>query len=93
MGRKGTNEDSNEPVLLDAAPMTEESLTLEEDEWTRREGTGQTQRTLLWIWLMMPIVVEDGMDKNNNILCSEWCRSQARAKRSQEEVLMLREEM
>ncbi len=80
VGRKGTNEDSDEPVPLDAAPTTEESLTLEEDERMRREGTGPTRRTLSWIWLMMPIVVEDRMDKNDDILRSEWCRSQARVK-------------
>ncbi|SJK99851.1 uncharacterized protein ARMOST_03162 [Armillaria ostoyae] len=32
-------------------------------------------------------------NKNNEILQSEWCRSHAHAKQSQEEVLLLREEM
>ncbi len=33
------------------------------------------------------------MDKNDKILHSEWCRSHAQVKRSEEEVLLLQEEM
>ncbi|SJL12088.1 uncharacterized protein ARMOST_15509 [Armillaria ostoyae] len=35
----------------------------------------------------------DGTDNNEKILQTEWCKSRARAKRSSEEVLLLREEM
>ncbi|PBK62691.1 hypothetical protein ARMSODRAFT_895409, partial [Armillaria solidipes] len=92
-GRRGTNEDSNEPPLPNIGIPQEDEINLDREEQGQHDGTGETQRTLSWIWLTTLIDVEDRTDKNNDILQSEWCRSRARASRSKEEVLLLREEM
>ncbi|PBK63848.1 hypothetical protein ARMSODRAFT_990134 [Armillaria solidipes] len=91
-GRRGTNEDSDEPCRDSELPP-EEEINVELDDRGLHGGTGETRRTLSWIWLTTTINLEDGTDKNDEILRSEWCRSRARAKRSEEEVLLLREEM
>ncbi len=92
-GRRGTNKDSDEPPLPSIGVPQEDEINLDREERGQHDGTGETWRTLSWIWLTMPIDVEDGTDKNDDILRSEWCRSRARASRSEEEVLLLREEM
>lgn len=86
-GRQGTNEDSDEPqrTIQDAA----EEIDVELEERGVHGSTGETRRTLSWIWLTSTINLYDRTDKNDEILCSEWCRSRAHAKRSQEEVLLL----
>lgn len=56
-------------------------------------GWGQTGKTTSWIWQTVAVSVEDGADPDDRILRSEWCRSRARAKRSEEEVKLLMEEM
>ncbi len=71
----------------------EEGLNLEVKECTQEEGTRETHRTLSWIWQTTSINIEDGTDNNEEILHVEWCKSWAQAKRSLEEVLLLREEM
>ncbi|EDR05358.1 uncharacterized protein LACBIDRAFT_329781 [Laccaria bicolor S238N-H82] len=58
----------------------------------RKDGTGETRRTLSWIWVVEGFrVSEDSAD--DNILWSEWAKSHARAKRTTEDVLLLCEEM
>ncbi|KAL0562870.1 hypothetical protein V5O48_019209, partial [Marasmius crinis-equi] len=58
-------------------------------------GTGDTRKELSWIWVHrgFKINVEDGADDSNNLLRAEWCRSRARVRRAQEEVLIVKEEM
>ncbi|KAE9385550.1 hypothetical protein BT96DRAFT_777192, partial [Gymnopus androsaceus JB14] len=54
----------------------------------------ETRKELSWIWTTSSISLQDGANENNNeILWGEWCRSQARALRLSEEVLLLHEEM
>ncbi|KAK0459382.1 uncharacterized protein EV420DRAFT_1642357 [Desarmillaria tabescens] len=91
-GRRGTNEDSWEPGLVPELP--EPGVDLYQDSREKRDGTGQTWRTLSWIWTTTKINLADGADENDDeVLRSEWCRSRARAHRAREEVLLLREEM
>ncbi|PBK59169.1 hypothetical protein ARMSODRAFT_983262 [Armillaria solidipes] len=91
-GRRGNNEDDDEPVHA-SDDDEEDEITLEVTERTQKEGTGETRRTLSWIWQTTPVDIEDGADNNEKILQTEWCKSRARSKRSSEEVLLLREEM
>ncbi|SJL06992.1 uncharacterized protein ARMOST_10334 [Armillaria ostoyae] len=91
-GRRGTNEDSWGPGST--PEPVEHGIDLYQDDREKRDGTGQTWRTLSWIWTTTKINLEDGADENNDeVLCSEWCHSHARAHRAHEEVLLLREEM
>ncbi|KAK7464176.1 hypothetical protein VKT23_006342 [Stygiomarasmius scandens] len=107
-GRRGTNEDSWEPteegdgrdgqgegdemILWNDVRPLRSSVTRGED--SSRDGTGETRRLNSWIWTAGPgMSLKDGADEGNEICRSEWCRSLARAKRAQEEVLMLKEEM
>ncbi|KAK7019683.1 hypothetical protein VNI00_018005 [Paramarasmius palmivorus] len=66
-------------------------------QWEHRSkhGTGETRKELSWIWVSGgKIELEDGADENENeVLRSEWCKSRARARRAQEEVLLVEEEM
>ncbi|KAF9522288.1 hypothetical protein CPB83DRAFT_777307, partial [Crepidotus variabilis] len=96
-GRRGTLDDNqlatetNNPDMVDQAEETDE-FTLFTEERSRRDGTGETRRTLSWIWS-----TSHGMDspdnENDDFLRSEWAKSRARAARFTEEVLLLREEM
>ncbi|PBK66639.1 hypothetical protein ARMSODRAFT_1021087 [Armillaria solidipes] len=91
-GQRGTNEDNDEPQReSNVAP--EEEIDVELEERGLHGGTSETCRSLSWIWQTTTINLYDGTDKNDEILRSEWCRSHARSKRSQEEVLLLQEEM
>ncbi|PBK65438.1 hypothetical protein ARMSODRAFT_978246 [Armillaria solidipes] len=91
-GRRGMNEDSWEPRVGTDAP--EQGIELHQDDREKHDGTGQTWHSLSWIWTTAKISLDDGADENNDeVLQSEWCRSRARAHRSREEVLLLREEM
>lgn len=93
-GRRGTVEDE----MLNANP--EESpggsapdgtgINLLLEHRTRRDGTGESHRTLSWIWLTH---IPTDEEANDDLLLSEWAKSRARAARSIEEVLLLREEM
>jgi len=58
----------------------------------KRDGTGETRRTLSWIW-MTKSRVPNPEDKSDDILQVEWAKSRARAVRCWEEVLLLKEEM
>ncbi|KAK0435340.1 uncharacterized protein EV420DRAFT_1653285 [Desarmillaria tabescens] len=91
-GRRGTNEDSWEPGLVPKLP--EPGIDLYQDSREKRDGTGQTWRTLSWIWTMTKINLVDGADENDDeVLHLEWCCSRARAHWAREEVLLLWEEM
>ncbi|KAL0564016.1 hypothetical protein V5O48_018041 [Marasmius crinis-equi] len=98
-GRRGTNEE-DEP--FPTAPTTVQAddidlVPLDRAEWEHRtkHGTGETRRVLSWIWTSGGrLDVEDRADENGNeILCSEWCKSRARMKRAEEEVMLVKEEM
>ncbi|KAK0458711.1 uncharacterized protein EV420DRAFT_1479410 [Desarmillaria tabescens] len=63
-GRRGTNEDSWEPGLVPELP--EPGIDLYQDSREKRDGTGQTWRTLSWIWTMTKINLVDGADENDD---------------------------
>ena len=93
-GRRGMLEDE----ALEAAGNEEEAMVEDEDgislrpqERTRCDGTGETRRTLSWIWTTQRAASSD--DKQDDILHAEWSKSRARATRTWEEVLRLKEEM
>ncbi|PBK86739.1 hypothetical protein ARMGADRAFT_1035304 [Armillaria gallica] len=78
-GHQGNNEDNNK--LTHASDEEEEEpIDLKIDERDPKEGTGKTWHTLSWIWHTTPVNIEDGTDKNKEILRAEWCKSRARAK-------------
>jgi len=58
-------------------------------ERSRRDGTGETRRTISWIWLNRSL----GVDASDDVLRSGWAKSRARAARGREEVMLLKEEM
>jgi len=58
----------------------------------KRDGTGETQCALSWIWTS-GTRSPDSEDEDDDILQVEWSKSQARAGRCREEVLLLKEEM
>lgn len=60
----------------------------------KRDGTGETRRTLSWIWTTQP-PNRDGEadDETDDILRVEWAKSRARMNRCKEEVMLLKEEM
>ncbi|KAM6490334.1 hypothetical protein JOM56_014311, partial [Amanita muscaria] len=90
VGRNGTSEDDvNElpmiaPSQLDKQPNVTFSLLPQPRD--RCDGTGETHRTLSWIWLNTNIKPEDAKD---DILRSEWAKSRARSLRATEEVKLL----
>jgi len=95
-GRRGTLED--EQLLANTKSHIEETggIDLMPESRGRRDGTGETRRTLSWIWLVerRDGVYEDGADGgSDDILQAEWAKSRARANRATEEVRLLREEM
>lgn len=63
------------------------------DERTRHDSTGETRRTLSWIWTVEGINNIDTREPSDDVLQVEWCKSRARANRAKEEVLLLKEEM
>jgi hypothetical protein len=67
-------------------------IPLWEEERDRRDGTGETHRTLSWIWTTKSRTPKDD-DEIDEVLRSEWAKSRARANRCKEEVLLLKEEM
>ncbi|KDR65407.1 hypothetical protein GALMADRAFT_148720 [Galerina marginata CBS 339.88] len=92
VGRRGVLEDEQ---LAQAQPEPPESngegFELFNEQRSRRDGTGETRRTLSWIWQTVPI--SDADDDQDEILRVEWAKSRARAARAREEVLLLKEEM
>ncbi|KAF8885404.1 hypothetical protein CPB84DRAFT_1750196 [Gymnopilus junonius] len=91
-GRPGTLED-NHVAGPSTAPNTgdNQEFKLFNEVRTRRDGTGETRRTLSWIWLTIPS--NDSEEDKDDILRVEWAKSQARAARATEEVMLLKEEM
>ncbi|PPR02839.1 hypothetical protein CVT26_009581 [Gymnopilus dilepis] len=88
-GRMGIFEDDESPGVT--VEPDNVGLTLLNQSRTRRDGTGETRRTISWIWYNARTVQPD--DEKDEILRSEWAKSRARAERAREEVLLLREEM
>jgi len=94
-GRRGILEDG--AVGLDAEGGSQMDVDVESDisllpeTRTRRDGTGETRRTLSWIWQSSRITSTS--DEQDDILRAEWAKSRARAARTSEEVLRLKEEM
>ncbi|KAF9053246.1 hypothetical protein BJ165DRAFT_1339568, partial [Panaeolus papilionaceus] len=76
-GRKGT--------------LTDAQLQELGEQRSKRDGTGETRRTISWIWLGKGAATKD-MD-GDTILRAEWSKSRARVKPAKEEVPLLREEM
>jgi hypothetical protein len=92
VGRRGTLEDHQvDEVSVDSQAETN-NFSLFGEECTRRDGTGETRRTLSWIWLTNS-KTPDVNAEADDILRVEWAKSRARAHRAKEEVLLLREEM
>lgn len=72
----------------DAGGEGSASFTLFNEERSRRDGTGESRRTLLWIWLNN--TMSGGSDDiGDSILRSEWAKSRAWATRAKEEVFLL----
>jgi hypothetical protein len=96
VGRRGIWEDDQVEVegsiAVDGPAAETDSFTLYDEERTRRDGTGETRRTLSWIWTSGTFT-DDPENANDEILRAEWSKSRARAARAREEVLLLREEM
>ncbi|PPQ81349.1 hypothetical protein CVT26_014500 [Gymnopilus dilepis] len=92
--RRGTLEDEQltlDPAEAQPASQTDD-FTLFREERTRRDGTGETRRTLSWIWRVSG-VADDPSNATDEILRVEWAKSRAREARATEEVQLLREEM
>ncbi|KAF9034610.1 hypothetical protein BJ165DRAFT_1319764, partial [Panaeolus papilionaceus] len=84
-GRKGTLTDEQ------LAQLKQQGLEDDEDEDNKRDGTGETGRTISWIWLGRGASTKN-MDADK-ILQAEWAKSRARVLRAKEEVPLLKEEM
>lgn len=91
VGRRGIHEDGEVPVEEANQPTETADFELYNESRTRRDGTGETRRTLSWIW------TAKGGDEEENSgdegLLTEWAKMRARLKRAEEEVLLLKEEM
>ncbi|KAK7024168.1 hypothetical protein VNI00_016546 [Paramarasmius palmivorus] len=93
-GRHGVEEDGEDVGSADKDGI--ELVPLDRAEWSHRSqhGTGETRKEQSWIWTAGgKIDIKDGAEEDNQVLRSEWCRSRARVKRSEEEVLLVQEEM
>jgi hypothetical protein len=78
-GRPGTLED--EQVEVDGGSGIENAekedgsrIPLWEEERGRRDGTGETRRTLSWIWTTKSRTPNED-DENDDVLRSEWAKS------------------
>lgn len=94
-GRRGILDDEQLEQLATSTPdvvADNDNLTLFNEPRGRRDGTGETRRTLSWIWTTNSNVAGPE-DSSDDILRAEWAKSRARAARATEEVLLLREEM
>jgi hypothetical protein len=78
-------------TTLEPTPITSE-FSLFNEVRHKRDGTGETRRTLSWIWTAKPPNITDD-DENDDILRTEWAKSRARVTRCKEEVMLLKEEM
>ena len=97
VGRRGVLEDDvaetsgGNDDQMDVDEEEGSGITLLPQERTRRDGTGETRRELSWIW-QAPRSTST-TDEQDDILRTEWAKSRARAMRTSEEVLRLKEEM
>uniref|UniRef100_A0A8H8CGI7 Uncharacterized protein n=1 Tax=Psilocybe cubensis TaxID=181762 RepID=A0A8H8CGI7_PSICU len=89
VGRRGIYEDGHKPSNIEVDE--DDSIDLVNQQRNRRDGTGQTRRTLSWIWTVTVGVRTE--EDHDNILRVEWAKSRARVMRAKEEVLLLKEEM
>lgn len=99
VGRRGTAEDTSDEEAervgnQRAGPVPVETSTIDLLTEARgvRDGTGESRRTISWIWVVEGFNVGEEC-ADDDILRSEWAKSRARACRAMEEVLLLREEM
>lgn len=98
-GRVGNNKDTlnGEAIILSVAlptPSLSESDILYTAARSTRDGTGETYKTLSWIWTTgSTLRIDDDTDADDRVLRAEWCKSRARTKRAAEEVLKVQEEM
>ena len=98
-GRLGTLDDDQvnaegstaSNTTVEPTPITSE-FSLFNETRRKRDGTGETRRTLSWIWTAKPPNINDD-DENDDILRTEWAKSRARMTRCKEEVMLLKEEM
>lgn len=92
-GNKGEGENrATMPTSAEQRAADGSQIDLRLEDRGVRDGTGETRRTLSWIWTTGHNSADpDASD--NDILRSEWAKSRARAARATEEVLLLREEM
>lgn len=93
-GHCGILEDGQVETIttISAMDVDEPNINLLQEPRERRDGTGETQHTLSWIWTMSSYT-SNPADEMDNILHSEWAKSRAWVNRSMEEVLLLKEEM
>lgn len=104
-GRRGTREDDQLEAIALAKDVEQSAhnremrgdapadFDLATEERTRRDGTGETRRTLSWIWTVEGVKNSAAGEPSDDILRAEWCKSRARANCATEEVLLLKEEM
>ncbi|KAG6819140.1 hypothetical protein H0H93_014961 [Arthromyces matolae] len=94
-GRPGTIEEDADPSLAVVDPMPDpldlDNIDLLPQERNRRDGTGETRRTVSWIWLRGRSMHKN--EENDDLLRSEWAKSRSRVLRAEEEVSILKEEM
>jgi hypothetical protein len=76
----------------DVAGIGSASIDLMTEKRGKRDGTGQTRRTLSWIWTS-GTRSSNPEDEGDDILQVEWAKSRVRVGRCREEVLLLKEEM
>ncbi|PPQ82484.1 hypothetical protein CVT26_012847 [Gymnopilus dilepis] len=88
-GRQGVFEDDHIHSTSEEASNSE--ISLFNEVRTRRDGTGETRRTISWIW--MNTRASQNEDDNDEVLRVEWAKSRARSERAREEVMLLKEEM
>ena len=77
-GRRGVLDDEQlEQLAATSTPLTDnDNLTLLNEPRARRDGTGETRRTLSWIWTTSSNVAGPE-DSSDNILHTEWAKSRA----------------
>ena len=88
---RGGGEGSTAGAVEDIS-MEGDGISLWDQERTKRDGTGETRRTLSWIWMTKSRNASED-DETDDILRSEWAKSRARTNRCKEEVLLLKEKM
>lgn len=91
IGRRGIYEDGEVPVEEPNRPTETDDFELFNQPRTQRDGTGETRRTLSWIWMAKGGDEEERSGDDG--LLTEWAKLRTRLKQAEEEVLLLKEEM